>query len=150
LESADLNLALELWRSKCRGGALPSRSDFDPSEMQGYLDKVVLIDVDLKTHRLKYRLIGTLITQVTGRDMTNRYWDEIYQPRHLHILGESLEETLRLRQPVRSAGTMKWVQNDHRSVEILDLPLASDGAAIDMIMRIISFSNIFNNSFHAR
>ncbi len=131
--------ALELWHSKTDSGALPARSDFDPSELTGPLGKVVLIDVDADGAGLSYRLVGTHITNVTGRDPTGLHWEEAFTAQEGAILREAIDETIRLKTPVRSTGTMKWVGKNYIAVEIIDLPLSTDGASVDMVMRVIDF-----------
>jgi len=139
LEGEALRRALDLWRSKAPEGGLPARADFDPSEMVDYLGNVVLVDIEHDPRRYRYRLIGTDITRVTGRDMSGRYWDQVYHPSDIAVLSESLDRVLETRMPVRSTGSMKWVEKDYISVEIVDLPLASDGVEIDMVLRVIVF-----------
>ncbi len=139
LRSPKLVEALAYWDSKRVAGTLPSRGTIDPLEMKSLLDRVMLVDVEEAPRRYRYRLVGTLVTMRTGRDVTGRYWDEIYTEEQYGVLTASLDRAVETRAPCRSTGTANYVGKTFVAVEALDLPLSSDGEAVDMILRVAEF-----------
>ena len=58
---------------------MPSRADLNPIEITKLLPHLSLIDVEHKTGRYKFRLIGTETVNVLDMDPTGKYLDEIPQ-----------------------------------------------------------------------
>lgn len=58
------------WRSKWRDTALPSRDDIAPAEISTLLPNVGLIDVLPRERNFRYRLVGTYLVDMFGRDFT--------------------------------------------------------------------------------
>jgi len=140
LHSQVLIDAFEYWRSKCGDKGLPSRPEIDPIEMKLFLDRIMLVDVESEPRRYRYRLVGTLITQTTNRDVTSQYWDEVYTDIQYEVLKVSLDNVVETRKPCRSTGSVNYVRKEFVSVEVLDLPLSADGINVDMILRVVDFS----------
>lgn len=70
----------DVWREKCAGSRLPRRADFDPQELKALLPNLMIVEPEPAPFRLRYRLVGTKITRVSGFDFTGRYLDEILRP----------------------------------------------------------------------
>lgn len=107
--------------------------------MKAVLDRIMLVEVENAPRRYLYRLVGTQVTGRTGRDVTGRYWDELYTDEQYRALRESLDRVVATGKPCRSTGTADYVDKDFVTVEALDLPLSSDGTDVDMIFRIVAF-----------
>jgi len=71
--------------------AMPSRQDFDPLKLPvQLLPHIMLIDASgTMPIRLRWRLVGTYITERIGRDMTGRFWDEIYEDKVLREMSKA-------------------------------------------------------------
>ncbi len=136
----ELRLLKACWASKrCPDGKLPSRADFDPLEMRFALGHLILVEVERGVRpRFRHRLIGTHIVERAGYDATGRYLDEIPDTELASRTAESYEQVLATKQPV-------WVRLDDivggrsTKVEIMRLPLASDGENIDMVLSGVYF-----------
>ncbi len=122
------------WLDKRGDRTFPRREDIDPVDLAPYLGNVVLIDVEQKPLRLRYRLIGTRITQVMGRDSTGKYYDEIYPERLLRAIYVSFEWMIDHRRPLRTYGEAFYPDRNFYQYETLNLPLSSDGESIDMVL----------------
>ncbi|MEQ8815726.1 MAG: PAS domain-containing protein [Thalassobaculum sp.] len=133
-DNARLAEILELWHLKRGDRLMPSRRDFDPLEMKRDLGWIVLVDVESNPTRFRYRLIGTSITQLVGRDATGAYLDDLYQGSVETIATMSFRKLLTTRTPNRILGTMHHAKKGHLNFEAIDLPLSSDGETVDMIM----------------
>lgn len=123
-----------LWLSKCRGRAMPARADFDPLELKEDLGWIVLVDVERSPLRFRYRLIGTNIVDLAGRNVTGRYFDEIYEPHVERVATSSFRDILDTGTPNRVAATLQHAEKGFLTYEAIDLPLASDGSTVDMIL----------------
>lgn len=133
-ESQQLIELLDLWRSKLVGDSLPSRQDFDFEELKDHLGWLVLIDVELDPQRFRYRLIGSNITELAGRDVTGNYFDELYEPDIAHSATSSFRRVVETRRPTRVCASLHHASRGHLTFEASDLPLSADGETVDMIM----------------
>ncbi len=67
----------DYWRSKCRDGRFPGRSDIQPAELKALLPCLSLLDiVDEGSLRLRVRLAGTRLRDYLGVEITGHYLDE--------------------------------------------------------------------------
>lgn len=64
------------------GGGLPPRTALSPVDLKAILAELTLVAFDAATKSFRYRLIGTGITEIAGRDATGRMLDQsLYGPR---------------------------------------------------------------------
>src|ERR1051325_9903462 len=63
------------WDGKRGARAMPARRDLDPSEIVRLLPHIYMVDVQSDPLRFRYRLIGTAIVNLLGRDYTGRMVD---------------------------------------------------------------------------
>ena len=136
VQSPLLAQALAIWQDARGPREFPARSDFDPVALPAaLLPHILLVDIEHEPRRrFRWRLIGTHITEVMGRDSTGRYWDEIYEPAMLDAIGTGPRWVLEHRGPIRSLGMAPLPGRAHLRSENLDLPLSSDGQCIDMLL----------------
>lgn len=130
----ELDAFLEIWRRRCVNARLPSRSDFEPSVFAGHLGWIVLTDVEHEPLRFRFRLIGSNVAEMAGRDVTGRYLDEVYSPEVHRVVTAGYRAAVELRQPVRVHGYFRQVDRGFMTLESLELPLSSDGRTVDMLM----------------
>jgi hypothetical protein len=130
------------WRSKCRGRAMPSRSDIDPLEMKSFLPHLVLLDVEGEPPRFRYRLVGTEVTQVRrglGKsDPTGRFVDEVTHHQGTSAVLDHYRRVVAERKPSTDVGTYEptaerpWVRFSR-----LVLPLSADGTVVNMLLVVL-------------
>jgi len=75
---SDLVRALNDWW--CGKGGLsivPDRSVLDPLELKAILPNILIAEAQHDPFRIKYRLQGTKVTEITGLDITGHYLDEL-------------------------------------------------------------------------
>lgn len=137
-----LRLGLQAWIDARGHKELPARRDLDPLRMpRELLPHILLIDLEAgPPERFRWRLVGTHITRVVGRDATGQYWDEIYEEPVLRALSTGPRWAVENRRPVRSLGTAPIDERSFLKSENLDMPLSSDGDTIDMIMVVTDFN----------
>lgn len=134
--------AYRYWSSKKSGGLLPGREAIDPLELPGVLPWLNLVDVvkDGNSYRFKHRLIGTGIVERFGRDATGAWFDDIYTAEiareqiqnYVGLVERGQVDLMRTPMPIPERSFITYLR--------LALPLATDGANIDMLMIVIDFN----------
>jgi len=137
-EDARLGRLLAWWKGEVETlGRLPGRGRFDPLAMKAFLPQVYMVDV-LPGIRLRWRLIGTAVTDMAGRDSTGRFFDEIYAGAALDSIAASFREVARTARPLRSFGTFAFAGNarNHVRFEAMEVPLSAAGYTVDLVLGI--------------
>lgn len=134
LQSPLLVDMLRYWREKCGGRTMASRADIDPVDpaLRPHLGFVVLTDVEAT--RFRFRLIGSALTAIVGRDATGQYLDEIYSAADYEYMIAAYRWVVAQRKPLRITGNLHHADHSWIDMESIDLPLSSDGRTVDMIM----------------
>lgn len=67
---------LDAWWQSRAGDGIPDRSDFDPGAFTQLLPFLLLSEVE-QPFRLRYRLIGTAVSEAAGGSFAGRYLDDM-------------------------------------------------------------------------
>ena len=137
---ARLGDLLRYWDGKRRGRLMPARQDIDPLELKAHLGRLTFIDIEYDPFRFRYRLIGTTTTETLGRDMTGRYFDEIYPPDVLTDALRAYRWTVENKKPLRLFGNAPYANKSMYEFEIVNLPLSEDGTRVNMVLGELIFS----------
>jgi hypothetical protein len=129
-----LHEIIEYWRSKRRHGRLPARADIDPLELERFLGDLFMLDVIGEPRRFRYRLIGTNIVAGVGRDSTGSYQEEVYSAQDAESNNTLYRGICATRMPMRTFGRIKWVGREFLKYECAYMPLADDGATVNIIL----------------
>ena len=132
------------WASLRNGGRLPGRRHLDPGGIKRLLPTISLIDVlpdpDGPGSRLagraefRMRLAGTGLYRVYGREITGKRLSDIYNTAAADYWRVELGKVVSERRPAVGVHNLAWRGASHLSILWLRLPLASDGARVDMIL----------------
>jgi hypothetical protein len=138
IEHPILELGLATYNALRGTRRLPTPEDVDPLRLpRKLLAYVSLLDIEYEPEmRPRWRLLGTHITEVPGRDMSGRYWDEIYDDAVANALMRGPRWTIAHQRPVRVIGTAEYAGKSFIGSECLDLPLSSTGERVDRILGI--------------
>jgi len=129
IRSDILRQLFQYWDEKRGDRRAPSRDDIDPAGLIEALPYMFLIDVLAEPRRYRVRLMGTVLVDWYGQDITGRYLDEIMD-QELGALHE-LVTTWRPRRLVRESGR---TPGRVKLYELLALPLSTDEAAVNMVL----------------
>jgi hypothetical protein len=115
---------------------LPGRQHFDPAAVADLLPSIRLVEVHREPLRFRYRLLGSRVDVVHGRSLANQWLDEIHAShRNCEMLIDEYRRVVATGQPTWRRGTPHVVpEPECATVEVLRLPLARDGATIDMLL----------------
>lgn len=125
---------LEHWREAHRGTALPRRADISPARFGRVMPHVTLIDVKGDPPRYRWRLISSDVTRRLGRDLTGKWFDEVYDRPMLERLTAVYGLSLVHRVPIRFTGTMAFAGKEYLPYEAVHLPLVDEQDRIAMLM----------------
>ena len=97
------NIAMlsDYWDSLA-GGEAPERAQFRVEDVQPLLPFLMLCDFEFNPFRLRYRLSGTRIDEMTGMNLAGRYLDEFAEGAYAEPVREMLgyyEEASRTGRP---------------------------------------------------
>ena len=122
---------LGLWRQRCNNACLPSRADFDPLDLRRWLGRLQVLDVIDGGQDFRYRLHGTLLVELFGRDLTGRHLSELGHA--ADALRREYDACARERMPVAIC-SQPIPEKDHWIIDQLILPLAEDGVQVDRLL----------------
>jgi hypothetical protein len=133
-EDGSLAALLDYWSDKRSGRDLPSRGDIDPLELKEHMGNLCLVEVVHAPLRLRYRLVGSNITQAMRRDATGRWFEELYPPDVRVAYMAIYEWLIAHRRPIRAHGQTVYPDRHLYRYELLNLPLADDDGPINMVL----------------
>lgn len=122
------------WQGLRREGRLPSRDDLDPSGFKRHLPGVSLIDVVHGGARFRYRLAGTGLYRVYGRELTGQSIEGAFGLTAGEYWTTELQKAVASGRPAAGVHSLTWQGRPHLSVLWLRLPLARDGRRVDMML----------------
>jgi hypothetical protein len=142
IESPIIRQLFAYWQSKCVDGVIPKRADMDPAEIPKLMPYLLIVDIEHDPFRVRYRLAGTRVVQMTGFEITGKYLDEIALPDDEGPFLECYALASESKTPVLAR--IKWhIDADTISeYDICVLPLSDDGATVNMAIAIESYENI--------
>ncbi len=135
----------EYWIAIRPAGRLPGRKHFEPLDVPALLPNLWLVDVDRSAGlRFRYRLVGTSIARAFDGDPTGTYLDSLKPGSRDDRVETSLASVVQTGEASWRAGRPRlWRLHDYVRVERVYLPLAADGAAVDMILAATLFLDRF-------
>ena len=123
------------WERKRGTRPAPTRKEIDPAEIVSLLPHVFLIEAVGMPLRFRYRLIGTAVVELTGRDLTGHLVDENLERAKFAALVEPYEAVIRQARPVAKKGRTIWIEDrETLEVEVLLLPLADAQNEVTLIL----------------
>lgn len=138
-----LRQAYAYWSFKRGDRPLPARTDLDPADIPRLLPHVVLLDV-LRAAAgapldFRYRLIGTLVDAHSLGRYTGRCVSAIPHQRPPSQLWRNFATVAESRLPIATNIEYVGPHRDFLGVADLVMPLAADGATVDMLFIVIDY-----------
>jgi hypothetical protein len=129
----DLRRLFDYWQSRRAGRKYPARADIDPIEFSFALGNVTLVEVLYDPVRFRFRLMGTLMAQRVGQDLTGRMVEELPEAGYRNVLMSAYQRTINTGEP-NTAIYEQTIEGKRYEFEVLRLPLADDGQTINMFL----------------
>ena len=70
-----------LWEWWAWQEGIPYRTHLSPEVLQPWLGYLAIVELTRLPFRARYRLVGTMLNELAGSEMTGRYIDELYSKR---------------------------------------------------------------------
>lgn len=117
-------------------GRLPGRQDIDPTRLKALLPFINLVDVERNAEglRFRFRLTGTLQTEVAGREINGRYVEDAVLPEYVDRIRSNMRQCVTTRRPIYDRFPMPHPDRDFIDTERVYFPLARDGETVDMLL----------------
>jgi hypothetical protein len=124
------------WLVKRGQRPLPDRLDVDPAELKALLPYILICDCGLDPFRVRYRLIGTRVVEVSGFNFVGRYLDELTPPDGDEPWAEHYRVAYDSRMPVYGATTVPTMHGDLFRYEFSIFPLTNGGSQVEQFLAL--------------
>jgi len=131
---------LRLWELKRGTRPMPSRSDFDPSELATLLPDIFLVDVLPAPAHYRFRLMGKNVVSFHGDNFSGKTFAECFEPRVAALLVALFDTVVETRAPIFRTGEAYWWSDKRYSAfECCYFPLSADGQTANMVFGAMRF-----------
>lgn len=125
----------EYWRAIHPTEGLPGRQHFDPLDIPALLPDIFLLDVRSDGPSFQFRLIGTGVTALYGREFTGQPFEAAYEDGKAAPIYQDACAILTDKAPRwRRSPPAFQRSRDYLLLERLLLPLAENGATVDILL----------------
>jgi hypothetical protein len=136
-QSAALQQFYAYWDGKRGDRALPLKAGVDPTEIKDILPFVILSEVFDAPLRVRYRLVGTEIVRMRGREFTGKWLHEVqWNPVFLDRLLREYRVLIDERRPLLGADDLYSVDGPRAAYEWGMFPLSEDGERVSHCLAI--------------
>jgi hypothetical protein len=131
----DLQPVLRYWNTKRGASFAPRRRDIDPADLVEWLPRVMIADVSYEPLDFRYRLSGTGILDLHGKELTARRPQDLDPPEYGKLIYQHYCEAVRRREPLLHLILFDTIDRS-RSYARLLLPLSEDGSVVTMLLAV--------------
>jgi hypothetical protein len=120
------------WLAKKGERMAPRRADIAPEEISELLPSVFLVEI--VGDRLRYRLVGSAVTEEYGSRFAGMYIDEVDLDHVTARLIDEYHHAARAVTPIASRWSFTKNDGRHLDYERIILPLSADGQTVNMYL----------------
>lgn len=136
IRSSQVRAIYDYWNRKRGNRRMPARADIDPAEIKPLLAYILLTDLHYDPLRAYFRLVGTAVAEVAGRDLTGQWLHEAEVDGGVELWLRNYDRLARERAPVYGRTRATVQRGDERIFEWILLPLSSDGETVDKVLEL--------------
>lgn len=142
IASPSIHQLYAYWADKRGGRSMPRREDIDPMQLKPLLPDLVISELEPAPLRVRYRLVGTRVAEVTGLDYTGLYLDEVdFGDRGEEDWTAQYAWVFDQRVPVFGKSSAQAQEGDRKvEYEYAMLPLTRDGATVDQCLELEDYT----------
>lgn len=122
------------WLGLRGDGQIPDWKSFDPIAVRKLLPHLIVVDCLPEPLRFRFRLIGTFVTNMAGRDSTGRMLDADLYGDRLEAMTWHYRQSAETGKPLATLGTVHFIKRDWVVAEHVFLPFAPPGGPVNVIM----------------
>ena len=122
-------------------GRLPGRQHIDPSAMKDVLPFINLVEIvgSGEAMRFRFRLVGTVQTEVAGREITGMFVEDAVLPEFSSRIAGNMRTAAETKRPVYDRFPTAHPSREFIDSERVYFPLATDGQTVDMLIRVHAY-----------
>ncbi|MFD2204596.1 PAS domain-containing protein [Kiloniella antarctica] len=106
-----------------KSNELPRRQDFDPMDIVDLLPLVWMLDIHNDPLRYKFRLLGTALTPILGKEPTGQWLDEAFPDALNSGAYDDYHYVVRTQKALYRKGTPQYIVPEYKTIERLLMPL---------------------------
>ncbi len=122
------------WLSRRGDRRMPSRADIDATDIPQLLPFILLIDVLEEPRDFRFRLAGTHFHEAFGKEITGLRLGEVFPPAFVAEVRYYWNICIDRGMPAAAAARLHVPEREHIEWEGIVLPLAPEGAAVNMFL----------------
>ncbi len=142
IESAAIRALYRYWHSKRAGGRLPRRADIDPIDIPRLMPNLLIVDLEQNPFRVRYRLVGTHVVEMTGFEFTGRYLDEIALPNYEGPFLECYQAACETKSPIITRIRWSLAPGIVTEYDVCFLPLSDDGETANKAISMECYESV--------
>ncbi len=142
IESPKIRRLFLYWQSKCSTDSIPQRQGIKPEELADILPNLLLVEFEQSPFRVRFRLVGTKVVEVTGYEFTGKYLDEIAATEDRQPFHECYEIASKSEAPIITHITWRFDEDTTGDYDFCVLPLESDGRVATMAVAIECYDRL--------
>lgn len=142
LDSAKVRKLHAYWSGLRGARAAPRRAEIDPADIRDLLPNLIIGQVERDPFRIRYRLVGTRVAEVTGCDFTGKYLDEIALPEDEGDFEECYRRAATDRIPVFDRPVWHLDAWTALRYDFGVFPLSDDGETVDRVLAIECYDSL--------
>ncbi len=139
LKSPINRFGYDYWLEKRGQRLMPARSDIDPAEITKILPHIFLLDVQGEPLDFRYRLIGSKMDEHMRGRYTGLWMSQIPHQAPPSRIWSNCRQAVAERTPFSSDTPYVGRNKEFLTTEDLIMPLADDGAHVDMLFVTVGF-----------
>ena len=132
----------DYWVDLKQNRLMPLKQEFNPAAIVRHLPYVVLVDVFQDPLQFRYRLLGTKITELAGRNVTGKWLDE-------ELYGDRTDDMLWMfrscassKRPVAVREQVQFVDKSWVNVDVVAFPLSDADGNITVILSAVDLTHV--------
>lgn len=115
---------------------VPDRNEITPEALRPWLGNLAITDIERNPMRIRYRLVGTTLTELVGHELTGRYVDELYSRKVRREVMEAYRGVVEAGLPHYRHARF-WLVLKALGYHRLILPFSGDGQTVDTCLLAI-------------
>jgi len=131
-------------KSIAPSGQLPGRQHIEPAALKSVLPLINIVEVQQAEGalRFRFRLVGSVQTEVAGREITGLLVDDAVLPRYVERITSNMRAVVQFRAPVYDQLAIAHPNREFIASERVYFPLAANGRDIDMLILIHAYPKL--------
>lgn len=134
---------LEAWWQAKRGSrAMPDRSDVEPTELKALLPYLLISECLHDPFNVRYRLIGTVVANITGFDITGHDLASLLPPDVTEDWMGHYRRVYETKLPVFGRTTVPTIHGDPFTYEFAIFPLSKDSDTVAQFIAVEDYGKV--------